>query len=120
MIIFTNGLLSKWGFNDGSPWESASGAVQDAIFERLTYEQQIALFTDVLKKHVLPKLDQKVEEMAIGMGHNNWRARIIDGRDVHELWCETSRTEDFLSPASIEVPDAVILDMIEATRRRNI
>ena len=102
--IPSNGLLSKWGFNDGD-------MLDDLLMEHdLDKVDDHKLLTELVLKYVLPKLDQKVEVEIIGTAHNPIRARTVDGVDVASDWFNPTRAE-CLTPEFVGIPIATILEL---------
>jgi hypothetical protein len=76
--LFTTGdLLSKWGFHDGDQL--------DWLWEHGRFNRHQVLL-EVVKRHILPALAQKVEVTLISSGHNGVRATTVDGIDVRDCW----------------------------------
>lgn len=107
VILVTAGLLSKWGFNDG-----------DAPDNYLDYCEERGLFPSswrdllprIVREHVLPVLDQRVEVTEISTNHNPVRAVTVDGVNVEDDWYDVD-AERILTPDTVAVPMAAIFAM---------
>ena len=77
VVLFSDGLLSKCGFCDGE----ILGDLWDYGFQR-THE----ILLEVVKRKLIPALNQKVKIEFIGTCHNPVRAVSVDGVDVRHLW----------------------------------
>jgi hypothetical protein len=108
LVLRADGLLSKWGFNDGDEpdW------LLDALDERgLTYPADWhEVLWRLVNEHLLPALDQRVELVRIQTNHNPARASTVKGEDVSGLW--TSDAATCLTPKSVTVPLEAVLDAI--------
>jgi len=81
LTLFSQGLLSKWGFGDGEPpdeiwnYADARGLVLDWR----------PILVQLVQTHLVPKLKQRVETYVITTNHNPIRARRVDGIDIDDL-----------------------------------
>lgn len=92
LILFTDGLLSKWGFDDGDPFDPVYEWFHEQHGDSLmnhcdcpTFDLGVddrELLVELVKRHVLPVLDQRLEVEVIGTIHNPIRACSIDGVPV--------------------------------------
>jgi len=92
--LFTRGLLSKWGFDDGDPFDEVAEWFHDShgvppmghcdcpSFD-LGVDDRV-LLVELVKRRVLPVLDQRVEVEVIETIHNPIRACSIDGVPVDD------------------------------------
>ena len=103
-------LLSKWGFNDGDEpdslldyWDAHGIAHPD------NWHQVLEL---LVRRHLLPVLDQRVEVGFVETNHNPVRAFAVDGVDVTDQHRGGSRTQ--LTPESVEVTMAEVMDAVAA------
>ena len=99
--FWTNGLLSKWGFDDG---DLVDNFVYTGWGGILCDHHQ--LLTEVVRRHVIPALDQKVETFEIDGIHNPIRAKSVNGVEFDDHY--NSHTPDLLTPEYVEVPFSVI------------
>jgi len=100
IVLFSDGLLSKWGFDDGNTpdtwYDYCDG---HGIDWREVRYPLVRLVREVL----LPALNQAVEVVEISTIHNPIRAQTIDGVNVEDRWYEVD-SGVHLTPESIEVP----------------
>ncbi|MEU4537457.1 hypothetical protein AB0G15_21600 [Streptosporangium sp. NPDC023825] len=105
--LFSDGLLSKWGFDDGD--------VPDVVWD---FHEERGLpqpdgWHEVLRRLVeerlLPVLDQRVEVTFVWTSHNPVRALTVDGVDVTGQWYGDEEPV-VLSPAWVEVAVADVVD----------
>lgn len=108
MILYSRDLLSKWGFNDSA----TPGEWRDYLNPPDAPRLDVTPFPliQVVRRYMLPVLDQEVEVEEIETSHNPIRARSVDGLNVEHLWSgEHSLTDGqdsrgILTPKSVEVP----------------
>ena len=109
MILHSHGLLSKWGFDDGRPPDTVLDAFDAAgiDYNRDTWERTLCR---LVRKHLLPALDQRVQVEEIGTSHNPIRATAIAGvhvsDDVHyarEEWSGPDLTPSWVVVSVDEV-----------------
>ena len=114
LVLASEGLLSKWGFNDGDEpdelldhldaigWTGSDGWLPGDVWHRALHR--------LVCDHLIPKLDQKVEITVLETNHNPVRARTVDGVDVVQLWYRSRDPRPpALTPESVTVPiDAVM------------
>ena len=119
--LFSDDLLSKWGFSDG---DVLSDPLYDLADERglnWTKEKGLdkrAVLIRAVKEYLLPALDQRVEVETLLTSHNPIRATKIDGVEVDVLEDDTSRFH--LTPEYVEVPLEVLYGWwIESGRERD-
>lgn len=102
-----NGLLSKWGFNDGdSPDEYLDWCDEHCKPYGGDWDDVLPVLVET---HLLPELRKHhaVEVRNISTAHNPIRASIIDGQDVTDVW-HLARFEMTLTPEFVEVPMDVV------------
>jgi hypothetical protein len=73
------------------------------------------LLVDVLRAHVIPRLDQKVQVLVLSTVHNPLRAVYVDGIAVR--WTAESGQGPTLTPASVDVS---VDDVLACARKRKI
>lgn len=103
LTLHSDGLLSKWGFNDGDmpdPFWDWLDERDPTGYER--YEWHPVL-RRLVREHLVPKLDQRVEVIDIETNHNPVRASTVDGINVEGHWYDTDPPVT-LTPESVEVP----------------
>jgi hypothetical protein len=103
MRFWTDGLISKWGFDDG---DQLSDYCYDLSEEGVKVEDHDLLIA-VVKRKILPALDQHLDLEVISTIHNPIRATHVDGLDVRSAHYEP----DFPSPITpefVDVPEEVI------------
>lgn len=100
-------LLSKWGFSDGDllSW-----------LYRFGHPNHHAVLVELVRKKLIPALDQEVEIQIIETIHNPCRAKTVDGVDVTR-WHYESDCPVKLSPAWVIVSGAEVLAVAEALMR---
>src|SRR5687768_2210978 len=89
-------LLSKWGFCDGDllQWLYDFGKLD-----------QHATLVELVRRRLLPALNQKVEIEVIATCHNPCRATTVDGEDVTK-WHSELNCPVKLTPEWVIVPGA--------------
>jgi hypothetical protein len=98
-MLFSDGLLSKWGFNGGDApddfidWLEAGG-----YSPRIDWHP---VLVKIVKDFLVPALDQDVDVYTCETCHNPVRAETVNWREVD--------ADAELSPEFIEVPFAVVL-----------
>ena len=108
VILFSDGLLSKWGFGDGD----APDHFLDYCDEHdIPYPPWRPLLKRIVREYLLPALDQAVEVVTIGTNHNPVRAATVDGRDVQGEWYDDGADRTRLTPESVSVPFSAIFAM---------
>lgn len=110
--LYSDGLLSKWGFRDGDVlmyylWELPEYDDRDDFSE---FDSHRAL-EELVKTHLLPALDQRVETVFIGTIHNPVRAKTADGLDVEGEWYDEWHSVT-LSPTFVDVPDEQVMEVM--------
>lgn len=110
LVLRSDGLLSKWGFNDGDEPDWILDILDEHGLDHP--EDWHEVLWRLVNEHLLPALDQRVELVRIETNHNPVRASTLNGEDVSELW--TSGATTCLTPKSITVPLGTVLDAIRA------
>lgn len=104
LTLFSADLLSKWGFNDGDDPEDwldyceANGIDYNAIDFPLA---------EVVRRYLLPALDQHVTVVEIETIHNPIRAETVDEVDVTGAWMGRQPGPQ-LTPERVDVPMAEV------------
>ena len=107
VTLYSSGLLSKWGFDDGDPPESFLDYCDERGIQSPPWPLE-----SIIRKYMLPVLDQAVEIIVIGITiHNPVRAVTVDGVNVEDEWYDAAdRTQ--LTPEVVRVPLREIFAMI--------
>ncbi|WP_329311694.1 hypothetical protein [Streptomyces sp. NBC_01262] len=106
ITLFSECLLSKWGFNDGADneswldWCEANGIDYNAVDYPLV---------ELVQTYLIPALDQRVTVRLIQTSHNPIRVDTVDGIDVTEQWYDGSAPTTRLTPEHVDVPMSEVL-----------
>jgi hypothetical protein len=100
--VWTEGLLSKWGLEDG---DLLDPILQDMGFD-LSVLNAHEVLVEIIRDHVLPKLENEIEFQVIGTLHNPIRITRVDGVVVDNY--RPSHPEIDLRPDCVEVSDDVL------------
>lgn len=105
--LYSRGLLSKWGFSDGD-------ILSDFIYENdLDFKlSEHKLLESLIKRHLLPKLNHKIEVCFMMTNHNPVRAEMIDGVD-YSNWYEDDEWDTKLQPEFVEITYDQILEEVQ-------
>lgn len=102
--VWTDGLLSKWGFNDGDILDN----LVDAYCEERDIDWKVCdchnIFQKLLTRYVLPKIQPKVEVEFLVTNHNPARAKTINGLKCTCYWHEPMLGWGILEPEVVYVP----------------
>ena len=112
LTLFSDGLLSKWGFGDGDNPDSWYDYCDDHGID----SAQIAwrpLLCQLVHRYLLPVLDQNVTVIEISTIHNPIRAETVDGIDVTGCWYEDCGPS--LTPERVEIPFEEVLRVARET-----
>lgn len=113
LTLYADGVLSKWGFNDGDKPDSL---LDYCDARSLDYpDGWRELLHALVQEHLLPALDQQVTITFIVTNHNPVRAVTVDGVDVTDGWYDTE-TGTILTPASVEVSMLDVMAMAQRER----
>lgn len=125
LILFSSGLLSKFGFGDGDPFEAITEWYHDQHGEGLmrhcdcpSFDLGVSdddLLRLLVRRYLVPALDQRVELVDIETSHNPVRASRVDGVDVEECWYGR-QPEPTLTPEDVEISYADVLRAVEELR----
>ncbi|WAZ20179.1 hypothetical protein STRCI_001278 [Streptomyces cinnabarinus] len=105
LTLRSSSLLSKWGFNDGDDPEDWLDYCEA---NGIDYTNLDFPLIPIVRRYLLPKLDQSVEVVELETCHNPIRAETVDGQDVTEVWFGRA-PEPTLTPESVDVPMADVL-----------
>lgn len=110
--LFSESLLSKWGFNDGDLPDEVDGWLdaQDPPIHLAGNWRPI--LCQLVRRYLIPALDQAVEVVEIETSHNPIRAEKVDGVDVTDSWYHNGEKVR-LTPDSVTVPYSAILELIQ-------
>jgi hypothetical protein len=112
LTLFSSGLLSKWGFWDGmapDDWLDYCEA-RGVDYTRLPFP-----LTSLVRRYLLPQIEQAVTVVEIDTCHNPVRAATVDLQDMTDVW--TGRVpEPLLTPEHVDVSmaDALRIALTEA------
>ena len=106
LTLFSADLLSKWGFNDGDDPEAWLDYCEANGIDYNTVDFPLV---ELVRRYLLPALDQDVTVVEIQTIHNPIRAETVDGIDVTEAWMGRA-PELQLTPERVDVP------MVEVAR----
>ncbi len=107
--LFTESLLSKWGFHDGDQL--------DWLWSHHRGYDKHAVLIECVKRKMLPALVQKVEIREIVCCHNPCRAETVDGKNVTDLWYDSAlKLDPTLSPECVVMTGAEIVAIAEELR----
>jgi hypothetical protein len=108
--LFSSGLLSKWGFNDGdAPDDWLDWIEQQGIDWRIGGNWRDGILPALVRRYLVPELDQDVTLVDISTNHNPIRAGTVDGINVEDWWYENGDGEPRLTPEYVEVPYEEVL-----------
>jgi hypothetical protein len=106
--LFSSGLLSKWGFNDGDAPDDWLDYLEDQNIDFRTLRSwRDYVLPALVRRFLVPALDQYVDLVKIKTSHNPIRAEKINGRDVRDLWHDG--IDHLLTPEFTEVPFSEVL-----------
>lgn len=110
--LFSSGLLSKWGFNDGdAPDDWLDWCEEQGIDWMALRSWRHHILPELVRRYLLPVLEQDVTLVDIGTNHNPIRAEFIGGTDVTDWWTDNSDGEPALTPESVEIPFGKVLEV---------
>jgi hypothetical protein len=110
LTLYSDGLLSKWGFNDGDEPDNVVDWLEAEPpfgYDYVTFPWHPVLAA-LVRAHLLPRIEQTVQLVDVETNHNPIRALTVDGVDVVKCWTgDQDRPE--LTPEYVDVPYATIL-----------
>lgn len=110
-------MLSKWGFNDGDEPDALIDWLAehrpDIDYAELDFHPVLCA---LVRRYLLPVLDQRVEVVEIETTHNPIRATAVEGVPVPEAVWYGRAPEPTLTPESVEVPYDVVVQVIDELR----
>ena len=101
LTLFSDGLLSKFGFNDGDApddvldWLEANGHGW-----RIDWH---TVLTALVERYLLPAIKQDVKIVHISTNHNPVRAQTVDGVDITGYYSDDLEDVE-LTPEYVEIP----------------
>lgn len=108
--LYSRSLLSKWGFNDGDPPEAwLDWCDEEGIDWTTITGWRDRILPALVRRFLLPELEQDVKLTDISTCHNPIRAETVDGADVTGRWYDTSDSDPELTPECVEVPFREVL-----------
>jgi hypothetical protein len=114
LTLFSSGLLSKWGFNDGdAPNDVLDWREEHGLGWRVEWHP---VLVRLVYRFLLPVLDQEVKVAEIETIHNPIRAETVDGVDVTDFWYDSSDCGPELTPECVEVPMTEVASVIREFR----
>ena len=100
ITLFSRGLLSKWGFNDGNDpdewWDYCEANGLDTATSDFPLEE-------VVRRFLVPRLEQDVTVVHVETCHNPIRVETVNGVDVTEVWFGRAPAPT-LTPEYVDVP----------------
>lgn len=115
LTLHSASLLSKYGFNDGDEPDALLDELDRRGIAYPNSGEWHAALTRLVREHLVPALDQRVEVVEIETNHNPIRAQTVDGADVSDQWYETDATTT-LTPDAVSVPIDVVLSVMQQER----
>jgi hypothetical protein len=105
LTLFSSSLLSKWGFNDG---DDPDDWLDYCEAHQVDHNELDFPLVALVRRYLLPKLQQSVTVVEIETSHNPIRADSVDGQDVTEVWYGRA-PEPTITPEAVDVPMADVL-----------
>ena len=114
VTLFSSGLLSKWGFNDGdAPDEWLDWCDERGIDYNALPGWRSSILPRLVREFLLPVIEQDVKVVGIGTNHNPVRAETVDGQDVTGYWYKSREEGPALTPGYVTVPMAEVAKLAE-------
>ncbi|MET9517024.1 hypothetical protein [Streptomyces sp. NPDC002994] len=100
VTLFSDDLLSKWGFNDGEDPETWLDYCDE---HGIDYNEVDFPLVKLVQRYLIPVIEQTVTVAVIETCHNPIRVDTVDGVDVTEAWFGRAPSPT-LTPESVDVP----------------
>ena len=104
--LYSSGLLSRWGFNDGDTPEAFYDYCEDHEIDYGAIDWGHTL-VKLVREFLLPAIEQDIEVHEIETSHNPIRARCVGGVEVAFPVDDTIK----LTPEYVEVSWATVVEM---------
>jgi hypothetical protein len=104
LFLYSECLLSKWGFTDGDEPDFWLDWCDEQGVDYNAWDWHTVL-RRLVREHLAPKLDQRVELVDIETIHNPIRAETVDGVEV-DWYADQPIT---LTPDHVEIPFPEVL-----------
>lgn len=111
LYLASDGLLNKWGFNDGDEPDALLDYCEEHGIPYPTLDGWKTTLRALVRERLVPALDQEVELVDVETCHNPIRARTVDGVDVTEHWTRDLPGCPTLTPDGVEIPIADVVRM---------
>lgn len=109
LLLTSASLLSKWGFNDGdAPDDWLDWCDDQGIDWRELPSWRHGILPALVRRFLLPALDQGVTVTEISTSHNPIRAQAVGTQDVEDCW-HGDGPAVLLTPEYVEVPMTEVL-----------
>ncbi|AZM51783.1 hypothetical protein DMA15_03625 [Streptomyces sp. WAC 01529] len=105
ITLLSEDLLSRWGFNDGDDPEEWLDYCEA---RGIDYNEIDYPLVDLVRRYLLPVIEQAVTVVEIETIHNPIRVEMVDGVDVSEVSYGRA-PEPTLTPEGVDVPMAEVL-----------
>ena len=104
VTLFSHGLLSKWGFNDGdAPDHWLDWCDNQGIDYNALPGWRSSILPRLVEEYLLPAIEQDVKVTKIETNHNPVRAATVDGVDVSDAWYDPD-ARITLTPERVTIP----------------
>jgi hypothetical protein len=112
VLLFSAGLLSKWGFGDGdAPDTWLDWCDERGIDYTALRPWRDGILPALVRRYLLPKLNQDVTLVDISTNHNPIRAETVDGVNVEDCWYDSHDSGPDLTPEWVEVTMEQVLEV---------
>lgn len=101
LTLFSADLLSKWGFNDGDDPEDWLDYCEA---NGIDYNVVDFPLVPLVRRYLLPALDQAVTVVEIETIHNPIRVDTVDGQDVTDAVWRGRAPGPALTPERVDIP----------------
>ncbi|MGW3410257.1 hypothetical protein [Streptomyces sp. NPDC000888] len=116
LTLHSDGLLSKFGFNDGDDPEEW---LEYCEANGIDYNEVDFPLVQLVRQYVLPALDQTVTVVEIETAHNPIRAKTIDGIEVVNGEFTVDGWPIDLTPESVTIPMAEVARLAHVHSRNS-